>query len=220
MSVFVKAALVAIATLAVVADTRTVCSNATGMHQGRFFTFWHDTGSGCMTLGQSGAYTVKWDLGERGNLVAGTGWKTGSLDRVVRYTARAFEPGRNGYLTLYGWSTDPLIEYYVVDSWGTQFTPPGPEAVPLGEVTSDGGTYRIYRTQRVNQPSIAGTATFYQYWSVRTAKRPLGTPQTITFANHVAAWRKHGLKLGTMNYQVLATEGFGSTGRSDIRLAN
>jgi endo-1,4-beta-xylanase len=38
----------------------------------------------------------------------------------------------------------------------------------------------------------------------------------ITFANHVTAWRKLGMKLGRMDYQVMATEGFGSAGSSDI----
>ena len=105
----------------------------------------------------------------------------------------------------------------MVDSWGSDFTPPGEDAAVLGTVESDGGTYRIYRTQRVEKPSIRGTETFDQYWSVRTAKRPQGADNTITFANHVAAWRAHGMELGTMNYQVLATEGFGSTGRPTSR---
>jgi endo-1,4-beta-xylanase len=104
----------------------------------------------------------------------------------------------------------------VVDNWGSGFTPPGPEARPLGTVTSDGGTYTIYRTLRVRQPSIRGTRTFSQYWSVRTARRPIGGPATITFRNHVEAWRRLGMRLGRMNYQVLATEGFGSSGRSDV----
>jgi endo-1,4-beta-xylanase len=124
--------------------------------------------------------------------------------------------GANSYLALYGWSTDPLIETYVVESWGDSFTPPGGAAKVVGTVKSDGGTYTIYRTRRDRQPSIEGTATFDQYWSVRTARRPTGRASAITFANHVAAWRALGMKLGTMNYQVLATEGFGSNGASDV----
>jgi endo-1,4-beta-xylanase len=161
---------------------------------------------------------VTWDVGPTGNMVVGKGWAAGSPTRRIGYHAAAFEPGANGYLTLYGWTTDPLVEYYVVDNWGADFTPPGEDAAELGTVDSDGGTYRIYRTRRVDKPSIAGTQTFDQYWSVRTAKRLQGTDNTITFANHVAAWRSHGLELGTMDYQVLATEGFGSSGRSDVTL--
>jgi endo-1,4-beta-xylanase len=196
-------------------DTREVCRNRTGTHKGFFYTFWKDAGTACMTLGRAGSYSIEYDL-RPGNLVAGTGWRKGSASRRVGYRAEAFEPGTNSYLTLYGWSTAPLVEYYVVDSWGSAFTPPGADAAVLGTVESDGGTYRIYRTKRVDKPSIRGTATFDQYWSVRSEKRPTGGDQAITFANHVAAWRSHGMELGTMNYQVLATEGYGSTGRSRI----
>jgi endo-1,4-beta-xylanase len=42
----------------------------------------------------------------------------------------------------------------------------------------------------------------------------------ITFGNHVSGWRKFGLHLGALGYQVLATEGFGSNGRSDISMAD
>ena len=192
------------------------CVRGTGTHDGYFYTSWRDSGTACMTLGEDGNYAVTWDLGKRGNMVVGKGWNPGSTARTVGYRAAAFEPGSNGYLTLYGWTTDPLIEYYVVDNWGADFTPPGEDAAVLGTVESDGGTYRIYRTQRVQKPSIRGTQTFYQYWSVRTEERAQGADNTITFANHVAAWREHGLELGEMDYQVMATEGFGSEGRSDV----
>ncbi len=197
------------------AGPQQVCANRTGMHQGFFYTFWKDAGSACMTLGEGAAYRIEYALNP-GNLVAGTGWRTGSETRKIGYRADAFEAGTNSYLTLYGWSTDPLIEYYVVESWGSNFTPPGEGAPVLGTLESDGGTYRIYRTTRVEKPSIRGTQTFDQFWSVRTKRRPIGEDGSITFANHVEAWRRHGMALGTMNYQVMATEGYGSTGRSAI----
>lgn len=203
--------------LAATGDDAAICRNTTGDRGGLFHTFWHDSGEGCLTLADDGGYKVQWTLGRQGNLVAGRGWRRGSADRIVGYRARHFDPGANGYLALYGWSKDPLVEYYVVDSWG-RFTPPGPGAVALGTVQSDGGTYRLYRTRRIDQPSIAGTATFDQYWSVRTERRLLGRNSTITLANHVAAWRRVGLTLGVLDYQVLATEGFGSAGASAISL--
>jgi endo-1,4-beta-xylanase len=194
---------------------RQVCRNQTGHHNGYFFTFWKDGGEACIGLGPQGQYSTQYDLAGRKNLVAGKGWRTGSPTRKIGYHAKQFDAGSNSYLTLYGWSVEPLIEYYVVDSWGTAFKPPGHSPV-IGTIVSDGGTYEIYRTQRVQQPSIRGRQTFYQYWSVRTEKRPLGAPATITFGNHVKAWRALGLKLGRMDYQVMATEGFGSSGGSDV----
>ena len=203
--------------LAAAGDDRTVCANATGERDGYFHTFWKDAGDGCLTLGRDGGYAVRWTLGPQGNLVAGRGWRRGAPDRIVGYHVDRFDPGENGYLSLYGWSRDPLVEYYVVDSWGA-FTPPGPGATALGMVHSDGGTYRLFRTRRVGQPSIAGVATFDQYWSVRTRPRQAGRDATITLARHVAAWRRAGLRLGTLDYQVLAVEGYGSTGAATVSL--
>jgi endo-1,4-beta-xylanase len=194
-----------------------VCRNRVGLHEGFFYTFWKDAGEACMTLGEAGRYAIEYDL-RPGNLVAGLGWRTGSATRRVGYHAAQFEPGTNSYLALYGWTTAPLVEYYVVDNWGRDFKPPGDGARVLGTVETDGGTYRIYRTRRIDKPSIRGTATFDQFWSVRTARRRTGADRRITFANHVAAWRRHGLELGTMDYQVMATEGYGSIGRANLRV--
>ena len=139
-----------------------ICQNRAGTHAGFFYTFWKDAGEACMTLGNAGRYSIEYTL-DPGNLVAGTGWRTGSVSRSIGYRAAAFEPGTNSYLTLYGWSTDPLVEYYVVDNWGSAFKPPGEGAPVLGTAESDGGTYDIYRTRRVEKPSIRGTRTFDQF---------------------------------------------------------
>lgn len=194
------------------ANSQTITSNQTGTNNGYFYSYWKDTGSASMTLGSGGNYSVNWNLGS-GNFVGGKGWSTGSSSRRIGYNAGVWSPNGNAYLALYGWTRNPLVEYYVVDSWGS-WRPPG--GTSMGSVTTDGGTYNLYRTQRVNAPSIDGTRTFYQYWSVRTSKRSTGSNSTITFSNHVSAWSSKGWNLGSHVYQIMATEGYQSSGTSNL----
>jgi endo-1,4-beta-xylanase len=191
---------------------QTVTSNSTGTHNGFFYSFWQQASGGSMTLGAAGNYSLSWNTGAQ-NIVAGKGWNPGS-SHTVNYSA-TWNCGGNCYLSLYGWTTNPLIEYYIVENFGSYN--PSTGASRLGSVTSDGSTYDLYRTQRVNQPCITGNScTFYQYWSVRQSHRVGGT---ITTANHFNAWAQAGLQLGTHNYQILATEGYQSNVSSNITVS-
>lgn len=187
-----------------------VCGNQTGTHCGYTYEYWKDQGSGCLTNTANG-FTVEWS--NINNLLGRKGIRPGSPNHVVTYSA-TYNPSGNSYLCVYGWSQGPLAEYYIVDSWGT-WRPPGGEGFQ-GTVQSDGGTYDIYRTTRVNQPSIEGNKTFDQYWSVRQSKRTNGT---VTVANHINAWAQHGMNMGSMYEVSMTVEGYQSSGNATVTLS-
>jgi hypothetical protein len=200
--------------LTIPCEAQTITNNTQGTNNGFFYSFWNDgsSGSASMTLGAAGNYSTTWS--SIGNFTAGKGWATGSPNRVICFSG-SFNGGTNGYLAIYGWTKNSLIEYYVVENHGG-WTPPG--GTSLGTFTSDGGTYNVYKMQRVNAPNITGTnQNFDQYWSVRTSTRSSGT---VTFANHVAAWASHGMPMGsTWDYQILETEGYMSSGNSNVTVS-
>jgi endo-1,4-beta-xylanase len=125
-------------------------------------------------------------------------------------------PWTNGvrqYLCVYGWTQNPLIEYYILENYGEYN--PGNSATRKGNVTYDGSTYGLFQSQRTNQPSIEGTKTFQQYWAIRQTKRTGGTVDTGFFFD---AWTKANMPMGKHNYMVLATEGYRSAGQASINV--
>ncbi len=190
-----------------------ICSPQTGTNGGNYYSFWNNgQGSSCITLNSGTSYSSQWS--NIGDWVGGVGWNPGSTSRTISYTGNLSGSGGTALMTLYGWSTNPLVEYYVIDNW---IGSPNRAGTYMGQVTSDGGTYDIIEHQQVNQPSIQGTATFNQYLAIRTSPRSGGG--TITFSNFVNAWASHGMNLGSMNYQIMATEAWGGgSGSSSVTI--
>jgi endo-1,4-beta-xylanase len=186
-----------------------ICSNQTGTNGGYYYQMWSaGQGSACVTLNSGNSYSTTWS--GIGDFVAGVGWNPGNSSAKT-FSGSLSASGGTSLVSLYGWSTSPLVEYYVIENYVGS---PPTAGTYMGQVTSDGGTYNIYEHQQVNQPSIQGTATFEQYLAIRTSPTSSGTITTQNFFN---AWASHGMNLGTLNYQILATESFGGgSGSSNV----
>ena len=190
----------------------TICSNRTGTNGGHYYQMWSNgSGSACITLNSGTSYSTRWS--GVGDFVAGVGWNPGN-SATKSFTASLNASGGTSLVSLYGWSTSPLVEYYVMEDYHGS---PPTAGTYKGQVTSDGGTFNIYEHLQVNQPSIQGTATFEQYLAIRTSPTTRGS---ITLSNFFKAWASHGMKLGTLNYQILATESWGGgSGSSSVTVS-
>lgn len=189
-------------------------NNATGNQDGYSYELWKDYGTTSMTLNGGGSYDCSWS--NIGNALFRKGKKfdcTKNYQQIGNISIDFgcnYQPNGNSYLCVYGWSRNPLVEYYIVESWGS-WRPPG--ANSKGQITVDGGTYDVYETDRINQPSIDGNTTFKQYWSVRTSKRTSGT---ISVTEHFKAWERMGMRLGNMYEVALNVEGYQSSGSASV----
>jgi endo-1,4-beta-xylanase len=136
--------------------------------------------------------------------------------RTIKYSGTYNATGP-GYLAVYGWTNNPLIEYYIIEAHAD--LAPNEPWTSKGNFTFEEGTYEIFTSTRVNKPSIEGTRTFQQYWSVRSEQRVGGT---VTTKKHFDEWAKLNMRLGNHNYVVMATEGYtkdggpGSSGSASI----
>ncbi|KAI1856701.1 uncharacterized protein JN550_013695 [Neoarthrinium moseri] len=158
----------------------------------------------------SGEFSLSFDTTE--DFVVGVGWSPGSTSPITYSGSFSVTKGL-GTLSVYGWTENPLVEYYVIED-SSGFTQTGTQK---GTVTTDSGTYEIWENQRVNEPSIVGTSTFNQYISVRQSGRTSGT---VTIENHFNAWKNVGLNLGTLNFQVIAVESWNGAGSAKQSVSN
>lgn len=61
-----------------------------------------------------------------------------TIPRVIQYSG-TYQPNGNSYLSVYGWTLNPLIEYYIVESYGSYN--PSSAAARKGSVNCDGAVY-------------------------------------------------------------------------------
>lgn len=180
-------------------------SGGTGNDHGYFWSLYYSGGSASISFPSAGTYAGNYAMTWSGvqDVVGGKGWSTGSA-QVIGYNCGAIS-GFNNF-SIYGWTTSPLIEYYICEMGSVV------NGSFVNSVSSDGHSYNFYKHQQQNQPSIIGNATFWQYldnWGGAST----GKNNTVTTANHINNWKSHGGQgFGSFNYQILGTEAYG--GRS------
>ena len=202
------------------------CSNGTsqkfGSGSGYDYELWSQNGAGnaTMTLHPStengGAFEVEWS--GTINMLARSGKRWGSNSNVtvqnVGNITAEFEVEWSSsdnvkYVSVYGWGYydqqdipsgfSNEIEYYIVQDRGSYNPTSGGKK--FGSATIDGISYDFYTTDRIQQPSLSGTSTFKQYWSIPSNPSQHRTKGTISISKHFSEWAKAGMKMGRL-YEV------------------
>ncbi|KAF8143815.1 concanavalin A-like lectin/glucanase domain-containing protein [Mycena galopus ATCC 62051] len=222
-------------------NTRSETASISGTNFGYYYTFSAEDGDAVVyTNLDDSEYSIQW-TNNSGYFVGGKEWNPGSAQSVFPRpnSSCAYAPQTNprprqisydffdatghlasldgdNSLSIYGWTTDPLVEYRIIENLANDVDPVLGLTLQ-GTVTSDGSVYNIYENQRVNATSIMGTATFSQYWSIRQSTRSTGS---VTVANHFNAWAAAGMPLGELGYQIVATEGHSGSGYAEVYIGS
>ena len=171
---------------------------STGTSNGFFWSLYREGGSASITQGAAGNFAISYS--NVNDVVGGKGWNPGSA-RTIGYNVGALS-GSYNFVGIYGWTTNPLIEFYVAEKGNVS------GGTFVNTVSSDGHSYNFYKFQRQNAPSIIGTATFWQYKD-NWGGAPTAQNRSVTMANHINNWRNRGGQgFGSYNYMILALEAY------------
>ncbi len=179
-------------------------------------------GMGCITVyGVGAAFKAAWtNVGDWIGRVGLSFDQTKTYDKIgtfssdFAYTMTGVTTGGFGNIGVYGWSVNPLHEYYIAENWlGKK-----PNFTKVSTFTIDGeGTYDVMTNMQTNQPNITGTnASFMQFWSVRQSPRQCGH---ISISRHFAEWASLGLQLGNLEEARILVEAQNNSGTIDFTTA-
>ena len=202
------------------------CSNGTSQKMGSAggydYELWSQNGAGSATMKlnvsdeNGGAFEVEWS--GTVNMLARTGKRWGSNSTVTvqnvgnitsEFDVEWSSSDNVKYVSVYGWGYydqqdipsgfSNEIEYYIVQDRGSYNPTSGGKK--WGSAVIDGISYDFYTTDRIQQPSLSGTSTFKQYWSIPSNTSQHRTKGTISISKHFSEWAKVGMKMGKL-YEV------------------
>lgn len=193
-----------------------------GEQDGFRYELWNQNGQGtaCMTIDSGALFSGEW-AGVLNYLARrGLGYdQTKEHQDIGTFYAKyncSYKPSSasgNSYLSIYGWTVDPLKEFYIIENWRNWIPSMADGATKKGTIEVNGGIYDIYVNTRVNQPSIIGYTTFQQYFSIRRSVRNSGT---INISEHFNLWESLEMEMGKMYEVSFVVEGYQSSGSFDF----
>jgi len=199
-----------------------------GTSGGCNYEFWNQDYEGTISMtkpGNYGSFSCSWDGVKNCMFICGK--SLGSIHNYKDYYgglyfqyALDFQPCGDAIFGYYGWTENPTVEYYIVEGYGER--KPFWNTEKKGTFSSDGKTYDIYQKKIINQPSIHGTETYDQYWSVirdnpAQVNRMNNISGTVCISNHFKEWESLGMETGNIYNIMFSIEATGSKGNANVR---
>jgi hypothetical protein len=163
---------------------------------------WSNGGSpGTVTIFSTPAFSATWNnssnyLGRLGYEWGNSGGAYTTHGKITAQFASKKTGSSNGswsYVGMYGWTTNPCIEWYIVDdSYSTMPINPGNCAnMSNSPLSIDGGKYTMCKrnTSGTGGDRCGGAGNWNQYYSIRQNNRTCGT---ISVSAHFDAWAAAG----------------------------
>jgi hypothetical protein len=200
----------------VASTSKDYCSSSTGsMSNGYHYEYWAaGGGTACMTVYNVDA-TFKANWSSSGDFLARIGLRyneTKTPADIGKFSSEfAFtKTGVSGlcYIGIYGWTNNPLIEYYIIEDWvNSQWTSAPSVGTKKATITVDSGSYFVYTNQRTGASIHGDNATFMQFYSIRQKGRQSGH---ISISRHFSIWDSLGMTMGKLYEVKLLVEGMNS----------
>jgi len=204
-----------------------VTSNKVGSINGIGYELWADSGNNSATFYEDGSFSCSFNNAKDYLCRSGLSFDSTQTHKQIGHIYAEFKLVKQNirnvdysYVGIYGWSRDPLVEFYVVDNWLSQYRPGDWVGNKKhGDFTIDGAKYTVYENTRYG-PSIDGNTNFKQYFSIRQQPRDCGT---IDITAHFQQWEKLGMTMGKMHEAKVLGEagstGSGTSGTADFPYA-
>ncbi|OUM68481.1 family 11 glycoside hydrolase, partial [Piromyces sp. E2] len=202
-------------------------SNKVGSISGIGYELWADSGSNSATFYSDGSFSCSFQNAKDYLCRSGLSFDSTKTHDQIGHMYADFKLVKQNihnvdysYVGIYGWSRSPLVEFYVVDNWLSQYRPGDWVGNKKhGDFTIDGAQYTVFENDRFG-PSIDGDTNFKQFFSIRKEARDCGT---IDITAHFQQWEKLGMKLGKMHEAKVLGEagsnGAGTSGTADFPYA-